>query len=228
MKDMMKNHEDYEDTEEAARWYAKDAARLHALKVAEVLKNEIKVNEDIYFDAVDYSMQNKENEDDVMQIVNKQIRVKDFARAHVTNLERQCKGKEGEVFGDTTKIVNRGSAVCGRDQGPHPTHACKITSGMEECKHQDEVNKGIHRNGGLSCHPAASWHSFVVGSMPANMMRTKEKAVINEEKFEDAEDLWYLSFKAKIKRAYDSGGVLVVSSKGERTELSLGIAHAFA
>ena len=57
MKDMMKNHEDYEDTEEAARWYAKDAARLHALKVAEVLKNEIKVNED--FDAVDHSMQNE-------------------------------------------------------------------------------------------------------------------------------------------------------------------------
>ena len=50
MKDMMKNHEDYEDAEEAARWYTEDAARLHALKVVEVLKNEIKVNEDVYFD----------------------------------------------------------------------------------------------------------------------------------------------------------------------------------
>ena len=59
MKDMMKNHEDYEDAEEAARWYAEDAARLHALKVVEVLKNEIKVNED--FDAVDHSMQNEES-----------------------------------------------------------------------------------------------------------------------------------------------------------------------
>ena len=56
-----------------------------------------------------------------------------------------------------------------------------------------------------------------------------------EEKFEDddahgpdAECLWDLSLKVKIKGAYNSGGVLVISSKGERTELGLGISHAFA
>ena len=41
----------------------------------------------------------------------------------------------------------------------------------------------------------------------------------------DAEDLWYLSLKVKIKGAYSSGGVFVISSKGERTEPSLSISH---
>ena len=40
---------------------SEEAARVHALKVVEVLKNEIKVNEDIFFDAVDHSMQNEES-----------------------------------------------------------------------------------------------------------------------------------------------------------------------
>ena len=53
----------------------------------------------------------KENEDDVMQIVNEQIRVKDFTPAHVINLERPCKGKEGEVLDDATQIFNNQNRV---------------------------------------------------------------------------------------------------------------------
>ena len=77
-------------------------------------------------------------------------------------------------------------------------------------------------------------YDLFTGSVLRSLCCTSELETI-EEKFEDddahgpdAEDLWYLSLKAKIKRTYNSGGVLVVSSKGERTELSLGIAHAFA
>ena len=77
-------------------------------------------------------------------------------------------------------------------------------------------------------------YDLFTGSVLRSLCSTSELETI-EEKFEDddahgpdAEDLWYLSLKAKIKRTYNPGGVLVVSSKGKRTELSLGIAHAFA
>ena len=80
------------------------------------------------------------------------------------------------------------------------------TNGIEDSTKLNVI-KYIRRNGGLSCHPAASWHSFVVEPMLVNMMRTKEKAVLNEEKFEndyaygpDVEALWYLSLKVKIKK----------------------------
>ena len=53
-------NEAMKDAEEAARMHAEETARLHALKVVEVLKNEIKVNDDIFFYAVDHSMQNEE------------------------------------------------------------------------------------------------------------------------------------------------------------------------
>ena len=88
MKDMMKNHEDYEDAEEAARWYAEEAARLHALKVVEVLKNEIKVNED--FDAVDHSMQNEES---------KMMKMKSEDESCVDIADEKCDAKllEGQL-----------------------------------------------------------------------------------------------------------------------------------
>ncbi len=44
-----RGHEAMKDAEEAAHMHAEETARLHALKVVEVLKNEIKVNDDIYF-----------------------------------------------------------------------------------------------------------------------------------------------------------------------------------
>jgi hypothetical protein len=88
MKDMMKNHEDYEDAEEAARWYAEDAERLHALKVVDVLKNEIKVNED--FDAVDQSMQNEES---------KMMKMKSEDESCVDIADEKCDAKllEGQL-----------------------------------------------------------------------------------------------------------------------------------
>ncbi len=42
-------NEAIKDAEEAARMHVEETARLHALKVVEVLKNEIKVNDDIFF-----------------------------------------------------------------------------------------------------------------------------------------------------------------------------------
>ena len=75
-------------TEEAARWYAEDAARLHALKVVEVLKNKIKVNED--FDAVDHSMQNEES---------KMMKMKSEDESCVDIADEKCDAKllEGQL-----------------------------------------------------------------------------------------------------------------------------------
>ena len=42
-------NEAMKDAQEAARMHAEETARLHALKIVEVLKNEIKVNDDIFF-----------------------------------------------------------------------------------------------------------------------------------------------------------------------------------
>ena len=55
----MKNHKDYTDVNQAARFYAKETIRLHALKAFEALKNEVNKNDYIYFDAVDYAIQNE-------------------------------------------------------------------------------------------------------------------------------------------------------------------------
>ena len=136
MKDMMKNHEDYEDAEEAARWYAEDAARLHALKVVEVLKNEINVNED--FDAVDHSMQNEESkmtkmkseDESCVDIADEKYDAKLLEGELSAVFQNKMNQHEDEVLDDVTQIFNNQSRV-------EDSSRANVISLEQICKRQD-------------------------------------------------------------------------------------------
>jgi len=180
-------------------------------------------------------------------IKDEQSRVEYLAHAHVLNAEQTCWKQDCDRMEDQGEEVSWYSFIGNLNPGRHEYEAVnngmiKATAATAEydALYTSKCKVGIDNEDADTAYTQWSAelenmnYDLFTGSVLHSLCCTSELETI-EEKFEDddahgpyAEDLWYLSLKAKIKRAYNSGGVLVVSSKGERTELSLGIAHAFA
>ena len=139
---------------------------------------------------------------------------------------------QSEVHNGNDAVNDRNDGLLCHLQGAALWHSFVEESKINSTRSTTEV-KSI--NNERDDYPPEGSFIFLdkYGAAICNLCCASELETI-EEKFEDddahgldAEDLWYLSLKVKIKGAYSSGGVLVLSSKGERTEPSLGISHAF-